>query len=201
MKTYEFNGKTIEETTEKALKELKIETKDAYFYDQEETSGLFKTKKTCLKVLLKDDVIKFSKKFIEDVAKMMNLEIKLEAQKREKHIKINMYSNNNSILIGKNGKTMKSLQDLIKSGIQNKTGFRVNLILDVEDYKENQHKNLEYQIKRIAKDVEKSGVEAKLDIMNSYERRIVHNVCNEFEKLYTESVGEEPNRYVVIKKK
>jgi spoIIIJ-associated protein len=52
---------------------------------------------------------------------------------------------------------------------------------------------------RIAREVAKSKVEAKLDPMNSYERRIIHNTLNDDRYVYTESFGEEPNRYVVIK--
>jgi spoIIIJ-associated protein len=60
-------------------------------------------------------------------------------------------------------------------------------------------KNLERMAIRTAKDVAKSGVEAKLEPMNSYERRLIHNVLNDWEDVYTESIGEEPNRCVVIK--
>ena len=60
-------------------------------------------------------------------------------------------------------------------------------------------KHLEFEIKKICKEVLKTKVEVKLDPMNSYERRIVHNVVSKFDKLYSESEGEAPNRYTVIK--
>jgi spoIIIJ-associated protein len=130
----------------------------------------------------------------------MGISVNMEAKKRDTYIKINMVSDKNPILIGKMGKTIEALQVLIKSSIQNTTGFHVNILLDVEDYKEKQQKNLEYNVKKIAYDVKRTGVEAKLDPMNSYERRIVHNVCNQVGGVYTESTGVEPNRYVIIKK-
>ena len=61
--------------------------------------------------------------------------------------------------------------------------------------------SLERLAKRIAREVGQTKVAAKLDPMNSYERRIIHNILTNNKKVYTESEGEEPNRYVVIKPK
>ena len=62
-------------------------------------------------------------------------------------------------------------------------------------------KRIEREIKKIAKEVLNSKIEAKLDPMNSYERRIVHTIISNFEKLETESFGQDPMRYVVIRYK
>ena len=55
--------------------------------------------------------------------------------------------------------------------------------------------------KKVAREVAKTKFETKLDSMNSYERRIVHSTLANDKYVYTESVGEEPNRCVVIKPK
>ena len=128
----------------------------------------------------------------------MGLNVNIEAKKRERYIELNLFSDKSSILIGKNGKNLEALQLLIKNSILNTTGFKVNVILDVEDYKEKVSKHLEYNVKKIAREVKKTGVSAKLDPMNSYERRIVHNAVNEISGVVTKSEGEEPNRYIVI---
>ena len=67
--------------------------------------------------------------------------------------------------------------------------------------KEKHEKSLEILAKKIAKEVATTKIEAKLDSMNSYERRIIHNTLTNNKKVYTESEGEEPNRYVIIKPK
>jgi spoIIIJ-associated protein len=200
MKIYEYVAKTLEEAKEKALKELSLTEEDIYIKESEESGGLFKGKKVKLQVITKDDIIEYSKEFIKSVTELMGINVNMEAKKRETYVQINMFSDNNPILIGKMGKTIESLQILIKSSIQNTTGFHVNIILDVENYKGNQQKNLEYNAKKLAYEVKRTGVEVKLDPMNSFERRIVHNICNQVGGVYTESVGEEPNRYVIIKK-
>ena len=120
-------------------------------------------------------------------------------KKRENYIKVNMISDNNSILIGKNGRTMSSLQTLLRNSLQNKLGTKINVILDANDYKEKQQKNIERLAVKLAKEVRKTKVEVKMDSMNSYERRLVHNALTNFKGVTTISEGEEPNRYVIIK--
>lgn len=200
MKVYEYVGKSLEEVKEKAFAELNASEEELFVRETEEAGGFLKGKKVKLEVVTKDEVIKYVKSFIIDVVKYMGISVNLEAKKREHYIQINIFSENSSILIGKGGRTLESLQLLIKNSILNTTEFKINVILDVEDYKEKQNKYLELDIKKIAREVSKTGVEAKLDPMNSYERRIVHNAANSIKGITSVSVGEEPNRYVVIKK-
>ena len=195
-----YEGKNLNELKEKAFSELNASENELYIRETEEVKGLLKTKKYKLEILTKDDVVKYIKNYIIDVAKNMGITVNIEAKKRENYIQINLFSENSSILIGKNGRTMEALQYLIKNSIFNKTGFKINVILDVEDYKEKINKHLEYNVKKIAREVRKTGVDAKLDPMNSYERRLVHNAVNEIKGVSTISEGVEPNRYVVIKK-
>ena len=77
--------------------------------------------------------------------------------------------------------------------------IRVNL--DASSYKKKKEEYFEREIKKIAKDVLNTHIDVKLDPMNSYNRRIVHNIVSKFKNLETESVGEEPNRYTIIKYK
>ena len=94
---------------------------------------------------------------------------------------------------------MNALSTVVKQIIQTELGIYYKFNLDVGEYKLKQQKNLERMAKRVAREVAKSKVEVKLDPMNSYERRIIHNILNDDRYVYTESVGEEPNRCVVIK--
>ena len=200
MKIYEFEGKTLAEAKEKMFKELNASEEELYLRDSEEAGGFLKGKKYKVQAITKDDVIKFSKDYIVEIAKSMGATVNIEAKKRDHFIQLNIFSDDSSILIGKRGKTIDSLQVLIKSSIYNTTGFKVNVMVYVEDYKEKVNKHLEFDAKKIAREVRRTGVEAKLDPMNSYERRIVHNAINEIKGVSTASEGEEPNRYVVIRK-
>lgn len=199
MKTYIYEGKNEEELILTALRELDVKEDELLYVTKEETSGLLKKKKLILKVVLKSDVLDFSKKFIKDIVSGMGLEINLETKRKENHILIKLHSNNNSILIGKNGKTLNSIQILLRQAIYVNTGIHANIVLDVEDYKEKHQRNIEFLAKKLAKEVTQTGIEIKMDSMNSYERRLVHEVLKDFKGIKTESEGEEPNRCVVIK--
>lgn len=199
MKVYQYEGKNSEELLLRALNELNVKDDELIYIVKEETSGLLKKKKVILKVILKTDVLEFSKKYIKELVEAMGLEVQLETKRMENYILIKLNSNNNSILIGKNGKNLSSLQILVRQAIFSKTGIFANIILDVEDYKEKQQKNIEFLAKKLAKEVVQTSIEIKMDKMNSYERRLVHEVLKDFKGIKTESEGVEPNRYVVIK--
>ena len=110
-----------------------------------------------------------------------------------------MYSNNNNILIGHNGNTSKALEKLVRQKIQLETGMFFIISLDVENYKDKKISRLERLAKQTAREVKRTHIDVHLENMNSYERRIIHNALTNNKQVYTESEGEEPNRYVVIK--
>ena len=89
----------------------------------------------------------------------------------------------------------------MRQSVNTNTGCNVRIQVDASGYKAKKEHYLEHDVREIARQVSKTGVEAKLDPMNSYDRRIVHNVVGDFEDLTSESFGEEPVRYVVISKK
>ena len=131
----------------------------------------------------------------------MGLNADLEVKKREDTVLFTIYSDHNSILIGKNGRTIDALQILTSQMINSNLNTYYKFIIDVNDYKEHKKTRLEKTAKYTAKEVAKTKVEAHLEPMNSYERRIVHNILNNSKDVITESEGEEPNRHVVIKPK
>lgn len=121
----------------------------------------------------------------------------------EREIKIDIGGNNVSYLIGQHGRTLLSLQHLIRQIYINQTGDfeeQTKIIIDVDHYKEKRNE----RIKDLAKNaVEKCKLLQKditLPSMTAYERHVVHTFVQEnFPDIQTGSVGEEPNRRVVLK--
>ncbi len=197
-----FTGKTKEEAINQALIELQEEEENIYVKELESTKGgLFKSPKVEIEVFTKDDVIEFIKEYLQKLVHDMGIGINIEIKKRERNINITILSDNNALLIGKNGRTMDALNVILRQAINAKFGIYFNFVLDVGEYKEKQHQNLERMAKQIAREVARTKVPAKLDPMNSYERRIVHSALTDNKRVYTESEGTEPKRYVVIKPK
>lgn len=198
MNKYYYEGKTKEAAIELALQELKISDEDLVINNIEEKSGLLK-KSVKIEVLNVNEVISFIKDTISEITKNMGAEANLEVRRRENNISVTIFSDNNSILIGKNGKNVAALQLLIRQMVNSKLNSPLGIIIDVGNYKEKRTKSIEYLAKKLAREAYKTKTEVTMDSMNSYERRIVHEALAEDKYVYTESIGEEPNRKVVIK--
>jgi spoIIIJ-associated protein len=196
-----YNGKSIEETKIKALTELNCSESEVLIKELNSTSSLFKGKKVEIEVIKLGDINKFIKDYLIDLIKSMGLDVNIELKLRNNVPNITLYSSNNAILIGKNGRTIEALTILTKQVVQNEIGVYYNFVLDVGEYKIKQQKNLERSAKQLAREVADSKEPIKMDSMNSYERRIVHEALANNQYVYTESLGEEPNRYIMIKPK
>lgn len=200
MEKHSYIGKTKEE----AIKEAEIslqETRDNLIITEKEIkSGLFKSKKIEIEVIEKREVVKFIKIYISTLVKDLGFNANIEVKNGEVPTYI-IYSDNDSLLIGKNGKNLQALSKIVSQAILKKVGESFKFLIDVNQYKQKHEKSLEYLAKKIAREVKESKVEAKLDSLNSYERRIVHNTLANNKYVYTESIGEEPNRYLMIKPK
>ena len=199
MEKYTFSGKTEEEALESALSELNVSKEDILFDSKEQKGGLFKGKKVEIIVTKKSDINEFIKDTVSKIVTDMGFDVKIETKVRDGILNLTLHSDNNNLLIGRDGKNMNALSTIVKQIIQNELGVYYKFNLDVGEYKLKQQKNLERMAKRVAREVAKSKVEVKLDPMNSYERRIIHNILNDDRYVYTESTGDEPNRCVVIK--
>ena len=200
MKKYEYTAKTLEDAKAEAMKELNTSEENLIIRVLEEKNTLLK-KSVKIEVIEYNEIINYIKEVINEITKLMGLTVNLEVRRKDSTINIKIFSDHNAVLIGKNGYTISALQTIVRQIIFNEIEDYVNVILDVENYKEKKIKGIDILAKRTAREVAKTKVEAKLDSMNSYERRIVHSLLSEDKYVYTESVGEEPNRCVVIKPK
>lgn len=201
MKIREYEGKDQSVLLNNALEELGVSEDEVVYYITSQKVGLLKKEIFTLHLVTNEDIMEFIKEYLTNLTKDMGLDVSFETKIRDKQFQVKMYSDNNSILIGKGGQTLKALTTVVKQVVYNEINEYPHLILDVENYKEKQEKYLERLARNVAKDVARTKVEAALENMNSYERRIIHNVLSENKHVYTESVGEEPNRHIVIKPK
>ena len=199
MEKYKFQAKSEEGLLDKALNELGLKEEDVITKSYEEKGGLFSGKKYTLEVIKISDVAEVGKEIIKELLSSLGINANIETKLRDGQIKYQLHSQNNSVLIGKNGHILDSIQTYVRQAVLNTLDLYVNITIDVEVYKEKQNYFLEKRVKKIARDVTLSKVDVKLDPMNSYERKVVHSALQGFKYVKTESEGEEPNRCVVIK--
>jgi spoIIIJ-associated protein len=104
-----------------------------------------------------------------------------------------------ALLIGRHGQTLEAIQELTRMIVSRRLDERIRVIVDVEDYRKRQEAELEDRAQEIAERVAESGEEQELEPMNSYQRKLVHDVVAEIDGVESLSRGEAPDRYVVIR--
>lgn len=199
MEVFVYEGKNRDDVFVKALEDLKVQENEVLFKEEKIKGKLFKAETFKFTIIKLTDIQASIKNYLNEILSLMGLEVSFESSIKEKQINIKMYSNNNAILIGKNGQTLSALTTIVKQFVYNQIGLYPYINLDVENYKDKQIYYLEKLAKNIAREVRNTKQEVVMENMNSYERRIVHNVLTDFKGVITESEGEEPNRHVIVK--
>ena len=198
MEKYVFQSKSNKDLIEKSLNELNVKREEVLIKESEEKAGLF-GKKYTIEIIKLTDAAEVGKEILIEMFNALGMKVNIETKVRDESIKYEIFSKNNSLLIGKRGHILNSIQVYLRQAIYNALDFYINIQVDVENYKEKQNYFLEKKVKKIARDVTLSKGEVRLDPMNSYERKVVHAALQGFKYVKTESEGEEPNRCVVIK--
>lgn len=196
-----YEGRTYEEALQKCLRTLELDETELYIDIKELEPSEDNKNKIEITVLPKSEVIEYIKEIIQNIGNALVSKITTKVSDIDDVLNVSIYSEVNPILIGKDGKNLSAIQTIIKQAIFRKFNRSVKISVDIANYKNKKIKNLKYEVSKIANEVLNSKIDAHLDPMNSYERRIVHTLISEYKNLETISEGEEPNRYVVIKYK
>lgn len=196
MKTY--TGKNLEEAINLACTDLNVTSDHLNYEVIEEKKGLFK--KTCtIGVAELADVIEFAENYVKNVCNALGLAVSIKTFYRDELIKILIETDHNSIIIGKNGITLQSLNELTKLAVSNKFKKKYRVLLDIGDYKDKKYGKVISIAKRTAREVLKTHIDVKLDPMTPDERKKVHNALSTYKDLKTESVGDGKDRAIVVK--
>ena len=201
MEKHRFTGKTKEEAIKEAKIKLEEQDENNLIISEVDTKKTLFSKKVEIEVIEKREVIQFIKDYTYSILKNMGFSVQIEIFNKQETPTFKVYSDNDALLIGREGKNLKALRHIIGQAIKKEINNNLKFVIDVSNYQEKKENNLVFLAKKIAREVATSKVEVKLDSMNSYERRIIHNALTNNKKVYTESIGEEPNRCVVIKPK
>lgn len=101
-------------------------------------------------------------------------------------------------LVGQRGATLDALQELTRLAVQQQTGVRSRLMLDIASYRADRRDELSTLAKRTAESALADGEDQRLTAMNAFERKVVHDAIAEIDGVHSESEGEEPNRRVIV---
>ena len=137
--------------------------------------------------------------YLTDVAGKMNLNnLIFKAVEDEGGVKFIANGDDAALLIGRRGETMEALQYLCLLVGNRSGGDYCRISFDVANYKSKREQSLQSQAKRVAEKVLKSRRNQTLESMSAYERRIIHGTIQDIKGVSSESIGNEPNRRVVV---
>lgn len=200
MKKIQLEVKNVKEGLKVASKELRIPQEHINITVLEK-KGLMK-KVLIVEASVTKEPAEVGFELLTNMFKNMNIEATIEMRVREgNEISYTINTNENPILIGKNGKTLEGIQFYVRNIVNTYSEDRQIVLVDVGGYKANRRKQLEILATKTAKEVARSRVEAKLRPMNAYERRIIHTKLAEWRDVNTISEGEGQDRHLVIKPK
>jgi spoIIIJ-associated protein len=195
----QFSAKTVDDAVAQAAKELGVDADELVFKVLEEKKALF-GKKATIEVYELSDVIEFAQEYVKNVIESLGIGgVTTNASLEDDIIRIEIDSDHNPILIGKNGVTLQALNEITRLAVSGKYRRRYRILLDIGDYKDGKYARVASIARRVAKDVQRSHQDAVLDPMPSDERRVVHNALSNFSHIKTESNGEGRRRAVTIK--
>lgn len=230
LKSIISEGKTTNEAIEKGLKQLNVsknmvdikvletEEKRSFFNilaprvvkveltvkENEKNNEKIEKKEVNRNVDIKDlevakiKIEEFLNNFLKNVS---DKEFNYAVEIKNENIEINITGEDSGFLIGYRGDVLNSLQTILSSIANKNNDSKIRVILDIENYRNKRKETLENLAIKVAKTVSKTGKSITLEPMGAYERKIIHSKLQENRYVKTHSIGEEPNRKVVISKK
>ena len=136
--------------------------------------------------------------FLGTLFEGIHVDVEIDVEIKDEGIYINVSSDDSGVLIGHRGETLDAIQYLVNLVVNKKRDYFVRVTVDIEGYRKKREETLVKVAERIAEKVIRLRKSMTMEAMNSYERRIVHAALQSNPKIETYSVGEDPNRKVVI---
>ncbi len=214
MREVERSAASVEEAIEAALEELGVSEQEAsVVIVQDSQKGLlgFGSQEAIVRVRVRDEVsaaeaeeqAELAEDFLAGLLERMGVDADLDHDEVEGVMYVDVLAGGDEgigLLIGRHGQTLDSLQELMRSAVQRQTQSPCRVMVDIEDYRKRRRSQLAERARASIEKVRRTGNPERLEPMNSYERKVVHDVANEVGGVETSSEGEEPDRQVVIRK-
>lgn len=141
------------------------------------------------------------KQILQQLLEHMEIPAEITTEVSEETIIFNLKTPDSGILIGSHGAHLGALQYLTRLLVHKKIPETVHFVVDVEGYKKSREEFLRELARQAAARVRETKESLLLKPMFAYERRVVHAEISKLPDIATESVGEEPERRILIKLK
>jgi spoIIIJ-associated protein len=146
----------------------------------------------------KEESVQYAQKYLEDLLSFFGANITVSSTYDDDVIQLSVPSNElNSLLIGRNAETLRSLQYTVSTVLRNKNADITRVNIDIADYKKQRSERIAKQAREWVEDVRTTG-NPRIINMNAADRRIVHQVASEYSDIRTFSEGEGLDRKLTI---
>lgn len=195
-----YTAKTLEELLAQAAEDKNCEIEDLHYTVTEEKKGILGIgNSVSAEVFTMDDVKEFLFDYLGDFFTSIDQDIEVAIEERTDGFIVNLNADNNAVLIGKMGKTLAAFNTVVRSAVNSEFKKRIDILIDINHYKEERYAKLRSMAKRIAKQVQRSKIDVALDPMPNDERKIIHKTLNDWRNIKTESEGEASARHICIR--
>ncbi len=203
LKSIEVSGKNEEEAIQAALDQLElgrdevsveiIERAKAGFLGLKSTPALIRVSYEA-----NESNSERVESFLTGLFMRMGVNASPEIKEDDGVVSVNLTGEDPGVLIGRRGETLDAIQHLTNYVVNRNTTGRVRVNIDTENYRQRRNEALERLAEKVASKAVKYKRNMTLEPMNSYERHIIHTTLQEYENITTYSIGNEPNRRVVV---
>ena len=198
MKTY--SAKTLDELLENVASEKGVDVEELTYFVTEEKSGFlgFGSSVSAL-VYAQDDVAEFIEDYLIKFFSNLNMQASIQVSIQDNRFLVDLDAENNAILIGRGGQSLHGLNQVVRAATNAHFKHRFYTLVDINNYKQDRYSKVKAMARRIAKNVQRTKIDATLDPMPNDERKAVHQELSNNKNIKTESVGDGQNRRLVIK--
>ncbi|MDD3831680.1 MAG: protein jag [Clostridia bacterium] len=198
IQSIEATGKNIELATKNALKKLGVDNDGAEIVVLFEGTMLKPAK---VRATIKRTDSQKAQEYLTTLLEKMQFEHTVSVSEQDGEIHVSLLGDGGGAIIGHRGEVLNSIQYLTSLAVNADKEDFVRVVVDAENYRAKRTIVLEQLAKNLEKKVIRTRRDTKLEPMNPYERRVIHSTLQGSQYVSTESVGEEPNRCVIIKLK
>lgn len=197
----EKTGKNVEEAKAAAALELGVSEDELSIEILENaTSGFFGIAAKPCKILawVNETPQSRAEKFLEKIIPLMGVDAKIDIRESIDALDIEISGENMGLIIGRRGETLDALQYLTSIVVNKDKEEYTRVTIDTEGYRKKRTEVLEKLAHKVAEKVIRNGRSMTLEPMNPFERRVIHATLQDNEKIFTSSVGDDPQRRVVV---
>ena len=195
-----YTAKTLDEVLKQIAQEKNCSIEEITYEVLEEKKGILGFGgTTTVKAYTKQDIKEFIFEYLGTYFTDLNQAVSIEIIVEEDTFKVVLDAENNAIIIGKAGQTLRAISNVLKAAVNNTFEKRVNVLVDVGNYKEDRYRKVKRIAQKVAREVKKTHIDAALDPMPNDERKVIHQYLSGMPNIKTESEGEGIKRHLVIK--